>query len=254
MTQISTGLPDQTADFAQLLDACDLVIFDFDGVIADSEVISLATLQTALRQFGIDLTTQETRDTFLGTSLATIKTHIKRHGTGDPDTLPLIWETELFARFKTDLSPVPQVFDLIDRFDATNQRYCIASSGTQNRIKTALTVMGRLDRFNHIFSAEQVARGKPAPDLFEFAASNIGVRPEACLVIEDSPHGIRAAKAAGMASVGFLGGKHLIDVQDAHRDLLLTRGATMVIPSFAASMKQNIAKRPTKYGQRQGED
>jgi HAD superfamily hydrolase (TIGR01509 family) len=71
--------------------------------------------------------------------------------------------------------------------------------------------MGVTDRFAHIFSAQQVARGKPAPDLFEYAARKMGVTPAACLVVEDSPHGVRAAGAAGMSAVGFSGGQHLVD-------------------------------------------
>lgn len=231
--------PEITA-FARLLDTAELVIFDFDGVIADSEVISLSTLHDALHRFGLDLSPEETRQTFLGTSLDTIMAHVDRHGSGDPDAFARDWEATLFARFRSELRPLPHVFDLIARFDRIGQRYCIASSGTFNRIGTALDAMGRRDRFTHVFSAQQVARGKPAPDLFEFAARELGVVPGACLVIEDSPHGVRAAKSAGMSCLGFVGGQHLRDRQTEHADLLRNVGADLVLSSYAGIAQQNL--------------
>ncbi len=240
-----TSEPDQTFAFAQIIQRADLVIFDFDGVIADSEVISLATLRTALATFGLDMSLHETREKFLGTSIETVIAHIKTHGIGhgigNAATFTQVWEKELFSRFKADLKPIPHVFDMIDCFDATDQQYCIASSGTLIRIKIALEAMGRLDRFAHVFSAQQVARGKPAPDLFEYAAQQMGVEPSACVVIEDSPHGVRAAKAAGMPCVGFSGGKHLREIKDTHQNRLLELGADIVLSSFAG-MKRLVTK------------
>jgi HAD superfamily hydrolase (TIGR01509 family) len=138
----------------------------------------------------------------------------------------------LFDRFKAELRPVPHVLDLVDRLQQSGTAFCIASSSTFNRIDIALDAMGVTNRFAHIFSAQQVARGKPAPDLFEYAARKMGVTPAACLVVEDSPHGVRAAGAAGMSAVGFLGGQHLIDLQAEHGAALLAAGAEFVLPSF----------------------
>jgi len=131
---------------------------------------------------------------------------------------------------------------LIDQFNSLGQKYCIASSGTLNRIGTALSAIGCADKFEHVFSAEQVLRGKPAPDLFEHAAKNIGVSPEACLVVEDSPYGVRAATAAGMRSVGFVGGKHLLDVQEDHDQRLLELGADMILSSYDGVATMGVDK------------
>ena len=220
------------ANFLQLLRAVDLVIFDFDGVIADSEVISLATLSKALAAFGITMSPEDARQRFLGRSTKSIKEYLGTHGSGDADAFAAVWEDDLFARFATELDPVNHVLDFIDALDELSKPYCIASSGTHKRIGTALQAMACSDRFGHIFSAQQVVRGKPAPDLFEFAARTLGVSPVDCLVIEDSPHGVRAAKTAGMRCVGFAGGQHLTSVENEHARLLTDHGADMVLFSY----------------------
>lgn len=166
MSQTPELQPDSVAHFARLLSTAELVIFDFDGVIADSEVISLATLQEALHQYGVELTLQETRRLFLGTSLKTITEYVKQNGSRDAGTFASTWETTLFDRFRTDLKPIPRVVDLIDQLDLMGRRYCIASSSTLNRLEVALGAMGLADRLPNMFSAQQVARGKPAPRSF----------------------------------------------------------------------------------------
>ena len=233
MYQRTTDSPVQgLSAFASLLAAAELVVFDFDGVIADSEVISLNTLHEALSDYGVELTPEETRTRFLGTSLETIRAYVSRQTGKDAGSFAQLWEDALFARFEAELTPVPHVFDLIDWLDRHQTRYCIASSGTFTRIETALRAMGVEDRFDHVFSAEQVARGKPAPDLFELAGTRLGVDPDACLVIEDSPHGVHAAVAAQMRAVGFSGGQHLSDLQVEHGAALMAAGAEMILPSF----------------------
>lgn len=233
-------MPEDHVRFASLLSAAKLVIFDFDGVIADSEVISLSTLQNALKDFGVELSFSETQEAFLGTSLRTIKEHVAKEGARAPEEFPEVWETALFARFADGLKPVPRVFDLIGHLEQNETKLCIASSSTFRRLNVALTAMDVAERFTHVFSAEQVARGKPAPDLFEFAASQMEVAPQDCLVIEDSPHGIRAARAAKMRAVGFTGGVHLTDVQAEHRAALRNAGAELVLPSFADFAKMDM--------------
>lgn len=218
---------------SDLLVGKEMVIFDFDGVIADSEVLSLSTLQTSLRAFGIDHSLEETRRAFLGTSMSHIVDFVGRHGTGSAADFPAHWENALFDRFKSDLGPVPHLVDTLGLLDHLDLQFCIASSGTFRRIGIALDVMGLRSRFDHVFSAEQVQRGKPAPDVFLFAAAKRGVAPANCLVIEDSPHGIQAACAAGMHSVGFVGGSHVRDIAQGHGQLLLDAGADMVLHSYA---------------------
>lgn len=212
------------------LDITDLVIFDFDGVIADSEVISLSSLQGALNDFGVNLDLCEMQQRFLGKSINQIKAeaHIL-----NPDAnwegFDTHWHAILFKRFETELAPVPGVIDLLDRLEARRLPYCIASGGSLERINYALKVLGLTSRFGHFFSSEQVKRGKPSPDLFLYAAQTLGIEPERCLVIEDSPFGIQAGRLAGMQTIGFLGGAHLRGSQETHRQLLLEQGAHKII-------------------------
>ena len=219
--------------FPALFDAVDLVIFDFDGVVADSEVISLATLRETLFEFGLDLPPDEVRHAFLGTSLLTIEAFVAANASkGQAEGFGDRWQAKLFDRFRNELRHVPGITAVLDVLAAQGLRFCIASSGTLERIGIALQAIQMTERFAHVFSAEQVANGKPAPDLFLHAAAEMGVAAERCLVIEDSPFGVRAAKAAGMRCVGFIGGAHLQTVAADHGETLLENGAELLIKSF----------------------
>jgi HAD superfamily hydrolase (TIGR01509 family) len=129
----------------------------------------------------------------------------------------------LFARFQTDLKPIAGVREAIL---ALPHPRCVASSSIPERIALSLRVTGLADLFDNIFSATQVARGKPAPDLFLHAAQQLGARPGECLVIEDSPAGVQAALAAGMRVIGFVGGGHC---GPGHAEVLRRTGAPVVI-------------------------
>lgn len=215
------------------LDDFDLVIFDFDGVIADSEILSLATLQQSLEDHGISLSLQDVREKFLGRSLAAIRTYIAEHNPDSPaDGFTDTWQSELFIRFHKELSPIANVQGFLDILTFRELRYCIASSGTFERINVALAAMQMTQLFDHVFSAEQVRRGKPAPDLFLHAAAHLGIEQNKCLVIEDSPFGVSAAKAANMRCVGFVGGAHLQGIAAQHGELLLDNGADLIIHSY----------------------
>ncbi|MEM8728717.1 MAG: HAD family phosphatase [Pseudomonadota bacterium] len=219
---------------ADLFAGVRLLIFDFDGVVADSEVISLQTLQDALSRFGIDLSLQEVRDRFLGRSLATVEAFLRDHHSSDtPSGFADHWQDTLYARFRAELMPVAGIHTLLAALDRDGIPYCIASSGTHERIGVALDAMRMALQFRDVFSAEQVTRGKPDPDLFLFAASQVGVAPQDCLVIEDSLYGVRAAKAAGMRCIGFVGGSHLSGAQASHADMLSRAGADHVVEAFA---------------------
>ena len=216
-----------------MLDGIDLVILDFDGVVADSEVISLRTLQSSLADFGIDLSADDVRSAFLGTSLATIAGYVAEHGPARTATgFAEAWQTALFARFRAELRPIPHLLALLEHLADRGIRHCIASSGTFERIGVALSAIRLTERFEKIFSAEQVDRGKPAPDLFLMAAHQLGVPPAKCAVVEDSPYGVRAARAADMRSIGFVGGTHLKHIQAEHADLLRRNGADCVVASL----------------------
>jgi HAD superfamily hydrolase (TIGR01509 family) len=114
----------------------------------------------------------------------------------------------LNERFRRELKPIPGIRTALEKLSGPR---CIASSSKPERIRLSLSITGLLDQFEpHIYSATMVERGKPAPDLFLHAARDMGVQPDECLVIEDSPAGVEAANAAGMRVFGFTGGSHAL--------------------------------------------
>ena len=231
---VSKNVPVQPEPLAQLqhrLASTRLVIFDFDGVVADSEVLSLRTLRDTLHAHGVALSLQQVREKFLGASLATITEFAARHhSTGfASDAFATDWQATLFAAFRAGLQPATGLVALLDRLQAHRLPFCIASSSTHERIRVALATMQLSDRFPHIFSAQDVALGKPAPDLFLHAAKCMKIAPADCLVIEDSPLGIAGATAAGMDSVGFVGGSHLQGITADHADRLQNAGAGWIL-------------------------
>lgn len=184
-----------------------LVIFDCDGVLVDSEPISLAVMVEVLAEAGCDLDLQDAYAQMLGRSLGAAGAWLKETKDFDlSDTLLQRIRTRLFDRFREDLKPIASVASVIPTL---HSRVCVASSSLPDRIRLSLSLTGLHDLFApHIFSASMVARGKPAPDLFLYAARQMGVAPQDCTVIEDSPAGITAAQAAGMQVIGFVGGSH----------------------------------------------
>ena len=226
-----------------LLDQIEMVILDFDGVVADSEVISLSTLRGALAQFGAELSAGEVRARFLGKSLASIAEYADEHGTArTSDSFAEVWQRELYSQIRANLSPIPSVLPLLRHLDDAGMPFCVASSSSFERIDLALEAMGLTGRFAHVFSAQQVANGKPAPDLFLLASGQLGAAPEACLVIEDSPFGIEAARAAGMRSAGFVGGAHLQDIRQSHAAMLLEKGADVVVATHLDLLRMGLAQ------------
>jgi HAD superfamily hydrolase (TIGR01509 family) len=183
-----------------------LIIFDCDGVLVDSEPISISVLVKAMADLGVTITEDEAYERFLGRSLATLidilETEFNVHA--GEEFLEGI-RINLYARFRTELKPIPGIGDAID---ALGVPCCVASSSQVERIRLSLSVTGLLPKLPNIFSASMVKRGKPAPDLFLYAASKMQVEPRDCIVIEDSPAGIAAAKAAGMTVFAFTGGSH----------------------------------------------
>jgi beta-phosphoglucomutase-like phosphatase (HAD superfamily) len=174
----------------------DLIIFDCDGVLVDSEVLSCRCLTEVLARHGIALTLDQALDLFLGRSISAVLQHyaaLNRPISGDfpGDLKRLVRET-----FQVSLKSVPGV-------DA------VASSSDLDRVSFSLALTGLAPFFNgHLYTSEMVARGKPAPDLFLHAADRMHAAPARTLVIEDSVSGVMAAKAAGMTVWGFTGGSH----------------------------------------------
>lgn len=184
----------------------DLVIFDNDGVLVDSERLANRVLADLLSACGYPVTFEECVRRFMGGTVAAVRAIVEDEAA---ILLPVDFEERyheaLFASFRAELQPVAGVVALLDELERAGVPFCVASSGTHERIRFALTTVGLLDRFpdDRIFSAEDVAHGKPAPDLFLLAASGLGVDTENCVVVEDSPAGVQAALAAGMAVVGY---------------------------------------------------
>ncbi len=185
----------------------ELAIFDCDGVLVDSEPISLAVMREVLADIGCDLDETEGYKHLLGRSLPSAADWLRRSRGLALTTAHLAeLRRRLFDRLRAELTPIPGVADVVAQLPMP---VCVASSSQPDRIRLSLRVTGLLDLFEpHVFSAAQVARGKPAPDLFLHAARSMGVPPAACVVVEDSPAGLAAAAAAGIRAVAFLGGSH----------------------------------------------
>jgi HAD superfamily hydrolase (TIGR01509 family) len=200
----------------------DLVIFDCDGVLVDSEALACVVHADVLTQHGYAITAEQVHDRFLGRSAREARLEVETElGRTLPDAYTAQLKATIDRVFGESLQPVPHIAETLARL---SQRICVASSGTPTRIHSSLGTTGLLDRFApHLFSAMQVDRGKPAPDLFLFAAAEMGVPPALCLVIEDSIPGVTAARAAGMAVLGFHGGSHC---RPATATALRTAGAT----------------------------
>jgi HAD superfamily hydrolase (TIGR01509 family) len=166
-----------------------LVIFDCDGVLVDSEMLSCGIDAELLAERGVTMSTEEVLNGYAGMSYASMIAEISRE-----------------RGVETQLAPIPGIAGVLERLELP---VCVASSSALSRVVQSLEVTGLIEHFaERIFSAEMVEAGKPAPDLFLFAARACGVAPPACLVVEDSPHGITAALAAGMRAVGFTAGAH----------------------------------------------
>jgi len=183
----------------------ELVIFDCDGVLVDSERLAVRIDVRVLGELGWIMTEQEVVERFMGRTHEYMVSEIEAF-LGRP--LAPDWEDpfhQLYRdAFAAELQPVEGVVDALDRITLPT---CVASSGTHEKIRFTLGLTNLYDRFaGRIFSASEVARGKPAPDLFLHAAKRMGVDPAACAVVEDSRYGVEAARAAGMLALGFAGG------------------------------------------------
>ncbi|MBB3457663.1 HAD superfamily hydrolase (TIGR01509 family) [Rhizobium sp. BK313] len=184
-----------------------LVIFDCDGVLVDSEPLSVSVLIQAMHDVGVDMSEEDIYSRFLGKSLATLVDTLETEFDVfiDQDFLDRI-RNDLYDRFRRELKPIDGIAATLDTLTIPR---CVASSSQIERIRLSLGVTGLLERLEpNIFSASMVKRGKPAPDLFLYAAKQMQVAPQDCIVVEDSPAGITAARAAGMTVFAFTGGSH----------------------------------------------
>ena len=185
----------------------DLVIFDCDGVLIDSEIISARMLIEELGQLGVTIDLGYVARHFLGRSYPTVMAQIRHEFRLDlPADFEDRYRDRLLDAFRRDLRIMPGILEVLDHLAVP---FCVATSSSPRRVEMSLRLTGLADLFgDRVFTASQVARGKPAPDLFLLAAERMGHAPGRALVIEDSLTGVRAALAAGMTVWRFVGGSH----------------------------------------------
>ncbi len=191
-------------------EAVELHIFDCDGVLIDSESISSRVETEELTRYGCDITVEAYLEVALGLSEEEEIWGRIAAGNGvqlPPDFVKMI-RAKVAEAFENELQPIPGVKEILSRM---NTPICVASGSRPERIRRCLALTGLADFFaDNVFSATEVKRGKPHPDLFLYAAEKMGADPARCIVVEDSPVGVQGAKAAGMTVLGFLGATHQI--------------------------------------------
>ncbi|WDO06946.1 HAD family hydrolase [Streptomyces murinus] len=184
----------------------DLIIFDNDGVLVDSEPISNRHLAAYLTELGIETSYEDSLRDYMGSAMHRVHDLVlERTGQRLPADFDDVFHARVFAAFERELGPVPGAAEVLEKLAADGVPYCVASSGSHERIRVGHRTTG-LDRWfreERIFSSQDVGKGKPAPDLFLYAAERMGVAPGRCAVVEDSPLGVQAAVAAGMDVYGF---------------------------------------------------
>ena len=194
-------MPAQSTDY-------DLVIFDCDGVLIDSELISARMLIEVLTEHGVKIDLPYIARHFLGRSYPVVLAQIRAEfGIVLPDHFEDRYRARLLAAFEKDLVVMPGATAVVEQLNVVS---CVATSSSPGRVQRSMQIVGLGAHFSdRVFTSTQVENGKPAPDLFLFAANEMGANPGRCLVIEDSLNGIRAAKSAGMDVCRFIGGSHL---------------------------------------------
>jgi HAD superfamily hydrolase (TIGR01509 family) len=207
-----------------------LIIFDFDGVLADSEVLANTVLAEAITELGVPTTPDESLRVFMGKRFHDVIAAVESAvGRPLPDGFAERFQQRTLARFREELRLVEGARSYIETFSGVPR--CIASSSSPDRLSACLDVLNLTGLFGpHVFSASQVARGKPHPDIFLFAAAQMGVEPRDALVIEDSAGGVQAAATAGMTVIGLLAASH---IRNGHAERLKAAGAHYVAATFA---------------------
>jgi beta-phosphoglucomutase-like phosphatase (HAD superfamily) len=198
------------------------LIFDFDGVIADSEGLANLVLAEVVSGHGRPASLDDALDWYMGKAwpdvIAAIEQYIDRPL---PDTFSNNLRSAIAERFRTDLREVEGAGAFIKHF--SNVPRCIASASSRKRLQLCLDILGLNETFaDNVFSVDMVERSKPHPDVFLFAAERLNIPPENCVVIEDSTNGVRAGIAAGMTVVGLCAGSH---IRSGHAQKLVDAGA-----------------------------
>jgi HAD superfamily hydrolase (TIGR01509 family) len=222
---VTGNMPAQSGDLP-LARPVALVIFDCDGVLIDSEVISNRMTVTALNAIGYPISEDAASRSFTGRSYASVRKDIESDwGQALPATFEADVQERVLDEMAISLEAVSGISDALARLHLAR---CVASSSSIEWITSGLRKTGLFDYLEpHFFSASMVENGKPAPDVFLHAAERMGVSPENALVIEDSVPGVQAGVAAGMTVIGFTGGSHITD-KAGHGEHLLATGASLV--------------------------
>jgi len=218
----------------------ELIIFDCDGVLIDSEPVASRVLWQALTRAGISISLKDVHLRFVGYSQADVRRIcIEELGASDPDRIFAEARDDLYAEFTRSLAPMAGMSELIHDLDTLK---CVASNSGMERLERSLGFFDLWTAFApNIFSADMVARAKPAPDLFYLCAAKLGVAPAGCMVIDDNPHGIAGAVAAGMTAIGFV---DPTDMRPGRAEVLIAAGAHGVATGadeLAALLNRNPA-------------
>jgi HAD superfamily hydrolase (TIGR01509 family) len=221
-----------------------LIIFDFDGVIAESEVLANTVLAELVTGLGVPTTLEDSYRLYMGKRFADVIAAVELAvGRPLPPGFPDHYQARTLERFRKELRVVEGARDYIDAFAHIPR--CIASSSSPDRLALCLDVLDLRKVFGDcVFSASAVARGKPHPDIFLHAAGRMGAEPAGCIVIEDSASGVEAGVAAGMTVIGLLAASH---IQAGHGERLRSAGARFVASTFEeaqAITRQLLADNP----------
>ncbi|MBZ9994296.1 HAD family hydrolase [Mesorhizobium sp. BH1-1-4] len=220
-----------------------LVIFDCDGVLIDSEFLGCKVVSEALATIGHHITVEEVVRRFTGISFNEMCRILREEkGINPPPELEDLIKKNVQAAFETDLKAIEGAADFVSQLGIP---YCVASSSAPSKLRLGLEITGLLHAFEpNVFSATLVPNGKPAPDIFLYAAKQMGVAPGDAIVVEDSIAGVTAGVSAGMRVIGFVGGSHC---GPDHAAMLRQAGALMVVSDLAEIFPQlNLMPRPQK--------
>ena len=227
----------------------ELLIFDCDGVLIDSEPAASRVFWRALQNAGLDISHAEVHRRFTGYSETDARRICSEElGVGDVEQVFAEFRANLYAEFARSLTPMPGMTQLVRSLP---HRKCVASNSTTERLKNSLGLFDLWNVFEpNIFSADMVARPKPAPDLFLLCANKLGVDPAHCIVVDDSPHGIAGAVAAGMRAIGFIDpadprdGRHAVLAEAGA--LLVATGADELAQAFDALLSASSRNTPAR--------
>ncbi|KZL19456.1 6-phosphogluconate phosphatase [Pseudovibrio axinellae] len=211
----------------------ELVIFDCDGVLVETETIGNKILSGFMKEIGLNYSVFDCYYRFTGCAMEVIKEEAERLS---GKTLPADWPTQVrkayLKAFETGIDPIPGVMDVVTQLKAEGVSFCVASSGRYEKMEVTLGSSGLWETFKDVlFSAQDCERGKPAPDIFLYAAKGMGYKPEKCAVIEDSIAGIKAALAARMRVFNYTGDVNA-DIEKARSLGAVTFGHMAELPAL----------------------